>query len=150
MSRRRRRSERATSNSNFGRDVFKPTPIAKRKRLPQRMRQNLRVLSDRRFYHPDPLTPLYAEPRSSLRLTVRSPHVVVGSPNTNVSRKDTVRHSFRGSVPMSVGFEVPENVVHCVRRKRRREVLHALGIAGGRGLGRNRRQHRNEFSEVGC
>jgi len=48
-----------------------------------------------------------------------------------------------------VGFALPWQVVICVRRKRRREVMHALGIAGGSGIGRHP-QRRNEYSEVRC
>lgn len=44
-------------------------------------------------------------------------------------------------------FNVPGRVMVCVRRKIRREVLHALGRAG-KGGGKKRR--RNEWSNVKC
>lgn len=53
-------------------------------------------------------------------------------------------------VSRRVGFAMPWQVVLCVRRKRRREVMHALGIAGRRGVGAGRRWHRNEWSDVRC
>lgn len=49
-----------------------------------------------------------------------------------------------------VGFALPWQVVICVRRKRRREVMHALKIAGKRGVGAGKPQRRNEWSEVRC
>lgn len=56
----------------------------------------------------------------------------------------------RSRIPQRVGFTLPWQVIICVRRKRRREVLHALNIAGRSGVGRGKRQHRNEYSEVRC
>lgn len=53
-------------------------------------------------------------------------------------------------VPTRVAFNRPAGVSLCVKRHRRRQVMHALGLAGRRGLGRGRKQHRNEFSEIGC
>lgn len=44
-------------------------------------------------------------------------------------------------------FDAPASVLVCVRRNRRREVLHARGVAGGR-VSRVRR--RNRFSGVKC
>lgn len=54
-----------------------------------------------------------------------------------------------------VGFQFPWQVMICVRRRRRREVLHALNIAGrvfrsGGGGGGFRHPRRNEWSEVRC
>lgn len=49
-----------------------------------------------------------------------------------------------------LGFALPWQVVICVRRKRRQQVLHALNIAGKRGLGAGKKQHRNEYSEIRC
>lgn len=49
-----------------------------------------------------------------------------------------------------VGFALPWQVIVCVRRKRRREVLHALNVAGGKGIAKGRRIRRTEYSEVRC
>lgn len=54
-----------------------------------------------------------------------------------------------------VGFQHPWQVMICIRRKRRREVLHALDIAGrrfrsGSGGGGWKRPRRTQFSEVRC
>lgn len=49
--------------------------------------------------------------------------------------------------PLPMAFQQPDQVIRCVRRKSRREVLHARGIAGNRNL---RPPRRNEFSDVKC
>lgn len=51
------------------------------------------------------------------------------------------------SLPSRVGFVVPRSVAVCVRRKERREVLHALGKVRKRGGGSRRK---NLFSHVKC
>lgn len=48
---------------------------------------------------------------------------------------------------MSFNFAVPPRVAICVRRKRRREVLHAIGAAGGKV---RRRKRRSLWSDVRC
>lgn len=53
-------------------------------------------------------------------------------------------------VPRRVGFHMPWQVVICVRRKKRREVMHALQIAGRSGVGRGKKHKRNAYSEVVC
>lgn len=49
-------------------------------------------------------------------------------------------------VPPAVAFRAPKTVIVCIRRQARKEVLHALGVAGGR-VGR---PHRGVFSSVSC
>lgn len=46
-----------------------------------------------------------------------------------------------------VAFSAPKKVLVCVRRKRRKEVLHAKRVAGRGGL---RRPRRSWFSDVSC
>lgn len=54
-------------------------------------------------------------------------------------------------LPKRVGFSLPWQVIVCVRRKRRREVLFANRFAGSRGSSNlMRRRRNNEFSEVRC
>lgn len=59
-------------------------------------------------------------------------------------------------VPRRLGFHMPWQVIICVRRRRRREVMHALRIAGkvlkGKGGGGSFRfkVRRNYYSEVRC
>lgn len=51
------------------------------------------------------------------------------------------------SFPDVFGFRVPDKVLICVRRKQRREVLHALRRTGS---GAGRRRRRNYYSAVSC
>lgn len=58
---------------------------------------------------------------------------------------------YRNYPSHKLGFALPWQVVICVRRKRRKEVIHALGIAGAAGVRRRRRtQRRNAYSEIRC
>lgn len=101
---------------------------------PRLVLRPLRIATgDRRFFHPDPPLhrPLHAVVRSALQLVPR------------VSR----RVSRSSMVPLGVRFKVPESVSLCDRRRRRREVLHAKGVAGRRGL---RGPRRNVWSSVSC
>lgn len=144
MGRRRSRTTRSSINVS-GRDVVKHTPIARRSALPRLKTMDLRVFEDRRAFHPDPLIrPAFSVPRMASRLVVH-PNV-----NRTSSSTHTVGSPLRGSLSHRIGFEVPRQVVVCVRRKRRREVMHALGKAGRGGVGRGRRRRTNEFSEIGC
>lgn len=92
------------------------------------------TFEDRRTYHPDPLLGWPARRFSGplARLSVFPRGKVVS----------------RGFPRVGVGFAPPVGrVVVCVRRKARRGVLHALGIAGGHGL---RRPRRGPYSSVRC
>lgn len=51
------------------------------------------------------------------------------------------------SLPSRVAFAAPERVLVCVRRQTRRQVLHALNVAGGRGF---RRPRRSRYSSISC
>lgn len=76
------------------------------------------LYGDRRLYHPEGSDrPVDAYIRSARRL--------------QVARK--VRGIAR-AVPMGISFWRPSKVLICVRRRMRREVMHALGIAGSGGL----------------
>lgn len=90
-------------------------------------------VEDRRTSHPD--GPARA-PRST-----RSTHV-----NYAIASHPS-RSSNPWDVPTGVAFEDPSRVLICVRRKQRKEVLHALGKAGKVG---QRRPRRNHYSEIHC
>lgn len=90
-------------------------------------------LEDRRIYNPmRELAPPRAYPRDAARITVKS------SPARS-QRYDTLS--------ARVGFAVPERVAMCVRRKQRREVIHALRKNGSGG---SRRRRRTIWSDVDC
>lgn len=50
-------------------------------------------------------------------------------------------------VPRAIAFAKPEQVAVCIRRERRREVLHAHGVAGSHGL---RGGRRGALSGISC
>lgn len=94
---------------------------------------------DRRQWHPQ-------GPARPARATVRSAARLVPAPRKD--RYGGVR-SWMSSLPSAVSFAAPRRVAVCVRRHRRREVLHALGVAGGSG-GRFKRRRRSEYSSISC
>lgn len=97
----------------------------------------LQQLEDRRTFHPEraarPARGFFM-PRH--RLVAVAPTVTFGS----------VPDTFSPVVPVGVGFAAPRQVAVCVRRRVRREVMHAKGFAGGR----VRRPTRSFYSEVRC
>lgn len=77
---------------------------------------------------------------------------IAPAPQFNVNaNKLVVRDKFgdklRKAVPVAVHFKEPSAVSVCVRRKQRREVLHALGRTGRHGKSKIRR---NTWSDVSC
>lgn len=88
----------------------------------------VRSLEDRRVYTPDYL----ASPRGTSRASQR----IVAS------------YSVGAGLAPTFSFGVPAKVARCVRRKERRSVIHALGLAG-KGS-RARRRKRDFYSNVEC
>jgi len=98
----------------------------------------LQDIDDRRMFHPlDEFRPAKSVMyRDATQLVV---------PNVNKPQKQS---NLLSSLPASVQFNAPHSVALCVRRKRRREVLFARGVGGGRQW--KRRARWSEFSEVKC
>lgn len=98
-----------------------------------RVRSALQLLEDRRLFHPlgeaRPLRAFFMRPR----LVVR---------NANIKER---RNKF--SVPSAIGFDVPKRVALCVRRKERREVIHAKNLTRKGSKGAKRR---NVWSDIHC
>lgn len=92
----------------------------------------LSLLQDNRTWHPAgsfrPAVSIGG--RSALR------HVVKSKPN-----------ALRNDISARIGYAVPDKVVKCIRRKQRKEVLHAKGVAGTRV---SRRRRRDRWSDVDC
>lgn len=134
MRRRRKkdRSERgatATSNQRLLEPSISITPS----------RSYLQEIEDRREFHPEradrPALSLFGRPH---RLTE---HKVVHRRARPVLLK-------RSSMPpQPIGFVNPQQVVVCVRRKQRKEVLFALGKTG---RGARRKPRRTWRSEISC
>lgn len=89
-------------------------------------------IEDRRTSHPD--GPVRA-PRSTQAFHVSYKTAPAG------------RNSNPWDVPSGIQFEDPSRVLICVRRKQRKEVLHALKKTGKRGQKRPRRGY---YSEIHC
>ena len=90
-------------------------------------------IGDRRFFHPmGELRPVVSVERAARRL---------------VPARKALPSRSRVSIPERIGFAVPEKVMVCVRRKVRREVIHAKRLTG-RGARAPRR--RNIWSNVSC
>ena len=84
----------------------------------------------------------------------RAPKLIDGRParilekpfsrlNANTKRRSRSAARLLGAM----SFQYPEVTAVCVRRKQRREVIHALGKAG---RGRRRPPRRNQYSTVRC
>lgn len=101
----------------------------------------LQMIEDRRQFHPE----REARPARSFSSSLHRLQVP--------SRPMRVSKGARGSVLMSgpsykIGFVAPRKVLICVRRKQRREVLHALHKTGRSGPRRPSR--RSYYSDVRC
>lgn len=82
--------------------------------IPSAYETPLQVFEDRRLFHPLGKN----RPAASFQ---RSRHRLQVSPSS---------WRFKLSVPVGIRFARPKEVLVCVRRRMRRAVLHALGIAG--------------------
>lgn len=105
----------------------------------------LRQLEDRRTFHPAgrqrPAAGFYL-PRHQLRVATPKRAVsVVTEPYQGESPSTALF-----SPPVGIGFVAPRQVAICIRRKTRRQVIHAKGIAGTR----VRRPRRTEYSGIIC
>ena len=90
-------------------------------------RPNLRPLEDRRTRHPE----RWGRP---VMATVRS------------ATRPVVKPSIGPRLSARLQFSDPRRVIVCLRRKERREVIHALGKSGGG----NRPRTRKPTSEISC
>lgn len=95
---------------------------------------------DRRVFNPTP-----AGYRPAVRFSGRPARVVAPPPRKAPSRPGLAR-SRAVSSWKHVQFSVPAGVAVCVRRGVRKEVMHAIGAAGGP----VRRPRQSEFSQVRC
>lgn len=99
-----------------------------------------------RPYPTAPLLPAIEDRRTHHPLgTNRPARLVSGHP----TKPHVVKPSkFKRQLPFGLRFAAPQQTVICVRRKTRKEVLHALNKTG-RGKPR-RRPRRNWYSKIGC
>lgn len=124
---RRSRIDSRTAYSPF----VSPSPRVFRS-LPPLYSPSLTAFEDRRTFHPaGPLRPAFSFDRGARRLVAKAT-------------------SLHGGLSARVGFAVPKKVAVCVRRKQRKEVLHATNFFGRGAGGVSKRRSRNRFSDVDC
>lgn len=99
-----------------------------------RVRTALQLLEDRRLFHPD------GQFRTA-RSFYTKPRLVI-SP-----AKQPKRNGAHFRIPHQVGFDVPHRVAICIRRKERREVIHAKRLTR-KGSGGSKR--RSFWSNIKC
>ena len=132
-----RKSGSKRSGSNRRASAISPTHSIARPRL-LRPLPILAGLHDRRHYEPDRSTkPPAAGKRDATRIQADN--------RTNSRNGRTTV-----GLVTTINFRNPRSVHLCRRRKSRRQVIHALGIAGKRGVGEGRRRHVNFWSKVSC
>lgn len=130
MSRRRTRNIRRQLPR---RNVISPSRSLTGLRLSPPNRVGLRVVEDRRTFHPL---------GRSRPVRVFSGHPVQPLVPAAPRRRPGA------ALPARIGFPHPGRTVLCVRRAVRREVLFAKGGAGGRAS--RARKRRNQWSDVKC
>lgn len=101
-------------------------------RRPVYIRTALQLLEDRRLFHP---AGLLRAPRSFFT----KPRLVI--PPAKRPMRNGVMH-----LTHKIGFDVPRNVLICVRRKMRRSVIIAKRVSRNGGGAK----HRNIWSDVKC
>lgn len=130
-------ARKSNSKSRIGRVVF--TPSVQRYRPVAMPRSTVSLLSplqayeDRRFFHPDrAMRPVVSFVRSASRVVA----------------KQRVKFVQPSQTKAILAFDEPRRVIVCLRRRIRREVLHASGFAGsGRPM---RKPRRNALSSISC
>lgn len=101
---------------------------------------DLTVFEDRRTFHPE------RDQRPARSFSKALHRLVVKEPLRNPDRFASLR-AFPASIPTRIGFEDPKRVLICVRRKRRKEVLHALKKTG---RGGQKKPRRSWYSSISC
>ena len=130
------RRRRSTSLNVPPRQVVTYHPRVSVVRPRVRPRIDLRVIEDRRTYHPEKvMRPVATFSRRDQRRIVEK-------------ARDVRKYADpRFIAPLNLGFAVPEKVAVCVRRNQRREVIFANRKAGA---GSRSTRRRNEQSEISC
>lgn len=111
----------------------------------------LTLMEDRRLYSPEP----YTRPAASLsqprhRLVIKNVPKSVSRSNARSFKTYNAPATgvFARALPDRVAFQTPKRVLICIRRQKRKEVIHALNKSG-RGVSR-KNPRRSEYSDVSC
>lgn len=138
MSKRSRNRSRRVASANAKRSL-------PRTQFPSRSNQidledYLRSIEDRRTYHPE------GEFRPARDTSARRHRLTLPTPAPTQLMAAPAPFGF-GGPPPGVAFQTPQKVLVCVRRKIRKEVLHALGHSGKSG---QKRPRRSAYSDIHC
>lgn len=125
MAKKSSRSQRGVSNTANPRLLATFSPFTPHP-------NQLNLFEDRRLFDPDPIPPARSFHTPRHRLVLPAP---------------LQKPSVRGALPHALGFQAPNKVLICVRRKIRREVLHAYKRTR-KGASSSRR--RNYYSSISC
>lgn len=88
---------------------------------------------DRRFFNPNKVWHAASTTRKAAKLVTKGPHF---------------KNPFKTGLSHQLQFNIPKQVALCIRRRMRKEIMHALKINKSKaGSGR---KHRNKYSSVGC
>lgn len=101
----------------------------------------LEELQTDRDWYPTPYPTAYQRARTVFGTPAR---LVAGRARPSARPR---RGQFAPSLTHVVGFDQPKTVIRCIRRKQRKEVLHALKVAGRGGL---KHPRRNVYSSISC
>lgn len=141
--RRRNRHKQENSYTQKGRDY---KTIARLDSLPLSKKKSLFLseIEDRRRYHPlgRDTYPQSVKYRKATDLIARGRKVQSSHQTNNFATT-----MFDQDVPQRLGFRIPDQVAVCIRRKIRRQVIHAFDIAGRRGLSGPKY---NNYSKIRC
>lgn len=146
---RRDTSRRSAETFDFANEVASPSP---KKRVESRpfvthTAPKLTQIEDRRTWHPDGKTrPARSLNKSQHRLVIATNrHTSPRSTNPVHTKKAATRAAY---LPHQIQFQAPKQVLVCIRRKKRKEVLFAKKLTG---KGARARRHRStEYTGVKC
>lgn len=128
-------SRRRVNNSNANLRL----PVSN---LRTRVTPLLTIFEDRRTFYPSSVRPAVSFSTRSNRLRLRDRSYASFNRHSNKSQLAGLSQTQAG-----FAFTAPERVLICVRRKRRKEVLHALRKTGISG---QRRPRRSFSSTISC
>lgn len=113
-----RRRDRGGYSPNPPPRLYRPPPVFEVVRPRVQPRLDLRVIEDRRTFHP------LREMRPTLTFSRRDQRRII-------EKAKSVPPAYRDPFPaLRLGFAVPKKVALCVRRKQRREALFAFKRTG--------------------
>lgn len=153
----RRRGTPATTNGHVADrraraaqfDEYVRLSAAGLKGLPQiKLRPDLKAIEDRRTWHPERENRPARSYYEHFHRLVYQARKIRSHVRTAMDPSRLLRRAAWNQVPHQVAFRNPQSVLVCVRRKMRREVLHALRKTGS-GSGR-KKPKRNWTSGISC